>query len=599
MKPICAGKRISSIFICPPSIIEGGIFILQKQLLSKEPDFAKIAAILAPFIILGAVLVAFLMAAAGAHNTEFPAESIKEEQRQADIQIANKWMEKGNYTDDQKSQLQQRGIILSHGLLETLRLFFNIPIEKAAEILSPTDVKFQTMYIVTTVSKSDGGHSESKQPVSKLISAKTYNGTHRFSYRMNSVSTTTEETRTYTRQKESSESDNGITGETEEVTETITVTTTVSSPVLENDNWTADYTPLNKILVPEGIRTIEDRKLIYKQTIVFDPLFRDPEAEGLGLVGPGGFGPGGVISDVGLSAIPAEFLPLYKEAESAYGVPWNLLAGIHRVETSFSTDVSESSAGAIGHMQFMPCTWVGWGHPTCKGLGKGNIPLNELKSLSVISQYKGYGVDADGDGLADPWSVKDAIFSAAKYLAANGAASGKLDQAVKAYNHSQEYVDKVLTFANSFIQGNSVPVSIDGTVWPLPQGEYITSKYRIRWGKMHTGIDLAAGGDSTGKTIVAFSKGVVTYSGVKGGYGNCIIIDHGGGMTTLYGHMLQPGIAAGTQVQPGTPIGLVGDTGNSNGAHLHFEVRLNDTPVDPLPYVIGFKPKILDNVSRD
>ena len=170
---------------------------------------------------------------------------------------------------------------------------------------------------------------------------------------------------------------------------------------------------------------------------------------------------GGEISEIGANEIPAEFIPIYKAAQEKYGVPWNLLAAHHRVETRFSTiSPMISPVGATGAMQFMPCTWVGWSHPTCSGLGKGNIPQSELTSLSTIAEYGGYGVDGDGDGKADPNDLEDAIFSAANYLKANGAADGNIRDAVFAYNHSEWYVEEVLGFADSYVKGY---VAIGGT----------------------------------------------------------------------------------------------------------------------------------------
>ncbi|MEK5645944.1 MULTISPECIES: peptidoglycan DD-metalloendopeptidase family protein [Paenibacillus] len=311
--------------------------------------------------------------------------------------------------------------------------------------------------------------------------------------------------------------------------------------------------------------------------------------------GDASFTRGGQISAVGLASIPAEFLEYYHEAEEKYGVPWNVLAAVHRVETVFSTNMSESSAGAIGAMQFMPCTWVGWGHPTCKGLGKGDISESELKDPAVIAQYGGYGTDGDGDGIPDPWNTHDAIISAAKYLAANGAASGNIEKALFQYNNSQQYVDEVLAFANDYVEGGTQVVSAEGSVWPSPQATIVTSGFKIRWGKQHAGVDIAAPGDSTGLGIVAFMPGTVTFSGVRGGYGNCIMIDHGGGLVTLYGHMQSPSpLSVGEQVEAGQLIGKIGNTGSSQGAHLHFEIRINDSPVDPLPYLMAFGPTIQD-----
>ncbi|WP_338473313.1 bifunctional lytic transglycosylase/C40 family peptidase (plasmid) [Niallia sp. XMNu-256] len=163
---------------------------------------------------------------------------------------------------------------------------------------------------------------------------------------------------------------------------------------------------------------------------------------------------GGDISEIGANEIPTQFIPIYKEAEQKYGVPWNLLAAHHRVETRFSSiNPMLSPVGAEGHMQFMPCTWVGWSHPSCGGLGKGNISDSEKVNPAVISQYGGYGVDANGDGKADPFDIEDAIFSAANYLAANGADEGNIRDAVYAYNHADWYVEEVIGFADQYVNG--------------------------------------------------------------------------------------------------------------------------------------------------
>ncbi|USK31514.1 bifunctional lytic transglycosylase/C40 family peptidase (plasmid) [Bacillus sp. CMF21] len=169
---------------------------------------------------------------------------------------------------------------------------------------------------------------------------------------------------------------------------------------------------------------------------------------------------GGEISAIGENEIPAEYVQVYQASEEKYGVPWNLIAAHHRVETRFSTIYPMvSPVGAEGHLQFMPCTWVGWSHPSCGGLGKGDIPDTEKTDPDVIAKYGGYGTDANGDGKADPWDLQDAIFSAANYLAANGAAEGDLRRAVFAYNHADWYVEEVLGFADQFVKGF---VAIDG-----------------------------------------------------------------------------------------------------------------------------------------
>ncbi|SOC37207.1 lytic transglycosylase domain-containing protein [Ureibacillus acetophenoni] len=149
--------------------------------------------------------------------------------------------------------------------------------------------------------------------------------------------------------------------------------------------------------------------------------------------------------------IPEEYLPIYISAGEQFDIPWTLLAAHHRVETRFSTMKSLiSPVGAEGHMQFMPCTFVGWGHPTCSGLGKGDIPESEKTNPEVIRAYGGYGVDANGDGKADPFHIEDAIYSAAKYLSASGAKDGNLEKAIFQYNHSEKYVQDVLHFYNQY-----------------------------------------------------------------------------------------------------------------------------------------------------
>ena len=149
--------------------------------------------------------------------------------------------------------------------------------------------------------------------------------------------------------------------------------------------------------------------------------------------------------------IPTEYIPVYMEAADTYGIPWTLLAAHHRIETRFSTmDPLLSPVGAEGHMQFMPCTFVGWTYPGCTGLGKGEIPESDKTNPEVIEQYGGYGVDANGDGIADPYDIEDAMFSAAKYLANSGAANGDYEKAIFNYNHSEKYVEDVLWFFTKF-----------------------------------------------------------------------------------------------------------------------------------------------------
>jgi hypothetical protein len=149
--------------------------------------------------------------------------------------------------------------------------------------------------------------------------------------------------------------------------------------------------------------------------------------------------------------IPEEYIPIYQEAAKEYEIPWTLLAAHHRIETKFSTmDPLLSPVGAEGHMQFMPCTFVGWQHPSCSGQGKGDISEEDKTNPAIIAKYGGYGIDANEDGKADPYQLDDAVFSAANYLASNGAATGDLEKAIYMYNRSDEYVEDILYYYNKY-----------------------------------------------------------------------------------------------------------------------------------------------------
>ncbi len=99
---------------------------------------------------------------------------------------------------------------------------------------------------------------------------------------------------------------------------------------------------------------------------------------------------------------------------------------------------------------------------------------------------------------------------------------------------------------------------------------------------MHTGIDIAA---DYGSSVIAANKGLVIIANWQGGYGNTVVIDHGGGITTLYAHCSRIFVSSGDTIQDGAVIAKVGSTGLSTGPHLHFEMRIDGLPVDPLNYV--------------
>jgi murein DD-endopeptidase MepM/ murein hydrolase activator NlpD len=128
--------------------------------------------------------------------------------------------------------------------------------------------------------------------------------------------------------------------------------------------------------------------------------------------------------------------------------------------------------------------------------------------------------------------------------------------------------------------GQSGTVSAAGLIWPV--NGPITSPFGWRWGRMHEGIDIGA---PSGTPIHAAAAGTVIYAGWMEGYGNLVVIDHGNGLATAYGHQSSIAAGNGSGVSQGQVIGYVGCTGHCFGPHLHFEVRVNGTPVDPLGYL--------------
>ncbi|MGH2832685.1 MAG: lytic murein transglycosylase, partial [Solirubrobacteraceae bacterium] len=154
------------------------------------------------------------------------------------------------------------------------------------------------------------------------------------------------------------------------------------------------------------------------------------------------------VSDKALQffQVPLFLLPIYQAAAIQYGVPWEILAAINEVETDYGTDLAVSTAGAVGWMQFMPQTWLQ------------------------------YGVDALDAGYADPYNPVDAVFAAARYLRAAGAANN-LRGSVFAYNHSQTYVESVMLRARLLA---SYPQSVLATLTGLTEGSLPVSGAQVK-----------------------------------------------------------------------------------------------------------------------
>ena len=143
----------------------------------------------------------------------------------------------------------------------------------------------------------------------------------------------------------------------------------------------------------------------------------------------------------------------------------------------------------------------------------------------------------------------------------------------------QEKIRARLAGGGSIAAGPIRPGS-GSMIWPI-NGTF-TSPFGVRWGRLHAGIDIAA---PEGTPIRAADSGTVVLAAWTGGYGNYTCISHGGSLSTCYGHQSRFGTSAGASVGKGQVIGYVGNTGHSFGAHLHFEVRINGQPVDPMGYL--------------
>jgi murein DD-endopeptidase MepM/ murein hydrolase activator NlpD len=130
------------------------------------------------------------------------------------------------------------------------------------------------------------------------------------------------------------------------------------------------------------------------------------------------------------------------------------------------------------------------------------------------------------------------------------------------------------------VPGPTGAASAAGFVWPVHG--VLTSGFGWRWGRMHEGIDLAV---PNGTPVVAAAAGTVIVAGWMGGYGNLVVVDHGGGISTAYGHNTSVTVGVGQQVAQGQLIAYSGNTGHSTGPHVHFEVRINGGAVDPMGFL--------------
>ena len=258
--------------------------------------------------------------------------------------------------------------------------------------------------------------------------------------------------------------------------------------------------------------------------------------------------------------IPPAYLALYQQAAARFALDWEVLAAVGRVETNHGRNAggcAANAAGARGPMQFLTRTFA------------------HAAKLAGIAH----------PDICDP---ADAIPAAAAYLQSNGAPAD-WQRALYRYNPADWYPPLVMGWARRYGYGAAAAV-----VWPVA-GARITQGFgptslalepRRCWRgtcypHFHDGLDLAAPLDTPVRAIAA---GRVTIAGRVADLAVVVQIDHGGGVTSLYGH-LQPGLAVrvGDDVTAGQVLGAVGLTGNTTGPHLHFEIDASGIPIDPLP----------------
>lgn len=222
-----------------------------------------------------------------------------------------------------------------------------------------------------------------------------------------------------------------------------------------------------------------------------------------------------------------------------------------------------------------------------------NLTRDSAARISVLQQRasaaedRAAGKAASAKAAARDLDVEQRVLRRTKRVRARMLATIKVDRD-HIEDDTKELREQSFSLARRIAEIQGVPYaepsdtspSAAGFTWPT-SGQ-ITSGFGPRWGRMHQGLDVAA---PTGRPITAAKSGKVILAGASGGYGNLVVIDHGGGLSTAYAHQSRIAVGVGDVVTQGGLIGYVGSTGRSTGPHLHFEVRVNGAARDPLPYL--------------
>ncbi|WP_018086931.1 M23 family metallopeptidase [Desulfurispora thermophila] len=270
--------------------------------------------------------------------------------------------------------------------------------------------------------------------------------------------------------------------------------------------------------------------------------------------------------------VPSELVPLFQEAEEKYGIPWWFLAAVAFTESSFNPLAENPSTGCYGLMQVAPANWQEY----APQLGfdvqadRDNPRAQILLGAFLLKSYFG-----SVDWNADDW--RDQTLRGLTFYG-GFRTNGEIDAAAMERCRN-EYAGKIWELADAF-RGTGT-----GGTWPVPGHTQITSYFGWRVHpitgerKFHEGIDIAA---PEGAPVAAVAGGMATVNPDAGGYGMLVTITDGV-HEYRYAHLSGFTVQSGQVVKAGEQIGLVGSTGASTGPHLHFEVRVNGQPVDPLP----------------
>jgi murein DD-endopeptidase MepM/ murein hydrolase activator NlpD len=197
---------------------------------------------------------------------------------------------------------------------------------------------------------------------------------------------------------------------------------------------------------------------------------------------------------------------------------------------------------------------------------KGRITYVEDMSESLAREVKGVGVEGDGVGQGGP-ERPDNI-------------------AIPDFDRRTEELERELRELADMYRDERLRLATVPSGWPVDG--YLTDDFGVRRNPFggggtegHEGQDIAA---PWGSTVRSTADGLVVYAAARNGYGNVVVVYHGNGLQTRYGHLAQIGVEAGQRVRRGEEIGRVGSTGRSTGPHCHYEVRENSVPVDPRRY---------------